>query len=134
MYFGKRTNINHTITLNGKAVEWAIEWVNLWVTLRSGKKFDCSITERIKKCYRCTNSIFRIDGRSNNTVMLRLIEFHCVPLLSYAIEVVTVLNRDERRQLRVASNSIYIFNILTQYIFSIYYRKFKKIGAQMWIW
>ena len=107
LYFGKRTNINHTITLNGKAVEWANEWVYLGVTLRSGKKFDCSITERIKKFYRCTNSIFRIDGRSNDTVMLRLIETHCVPLLTYAIEVVTVLNRDERRQLRVAYNSVF---------------------------
>ena len=42
---------------------------------------------------------------------LTLIETHCVPLLMYAIEIV-VLNHNERRQLRVAYNSIYrkVFN------------------------
>ena len=45
-------------------------------------------------------------------VMLRLVEAHCVPLLSYAIEIIHVANRDERRQLRVAYNSLFrkIFN------------------------
>ena len=73
----------------------------------SSKSFDCSITEKIKRFYRCTNSIFRIDGMSNDMVMLRLIETHCVPLLTYAIEIVNVLNRNERRQLRVAYNSVF---------------------------
>ena len=40
-------------------------------------------------------------------VMLQLIETHCIPLLTYAIEVVNVQNRDERRQLRVCRK---IFN------------------------
>ena len=100
LYFGKRTTISHVIMLNGNAIEWAKEWVYLGITLRSAKRFDCSITDRVQKFYRCTNSIFRIDGRSNDMVMLRLIETHCVPLLSYAIEIVNVLNRDEKRQLR----------------------------------
>ena len=39
--------------------------------------------------------------------MLNLIETHCVPLLTYAIEVIHVTNRDERRQLRVAYNSVF---------------------------
>ena len=39
--------------------------------------------------------------------MLRFIETHCIPLLSYAIEVVHVADRDERRQLRVAYNSVF---------------------------
>ena len=39
--------------------------------------------------------------------MLRLIEAHCIPVLSYAIEVVHVADRDERRQLRVAYNSVF---------------------------
>ena len=39
--------------------------------------------------------------------MLRLIETHCFPLLTYAIEVIDVSNRDERRQLRVAYNSVF---------------------------
>ena len=93
--------------LNGKKIEWATEWPYLGVTLKSAKTFDCSVTDRIKKFYRCANSILRIDGRSNNMVMLHLIETHCVPLLTYAIEVVHVVNRDERRPLRVAYNSVF---------------------------
>ncbi len=44
--------------------------------------------------------------------MLHLIETHCVPLLTYAIEVIHVADRDERRQLRVAYNSVFrkLFN------------------------
>ena len=107
LYFGKKTSISYDIVLNGNKVEWADEWTYLGVKLRSGKTFDCSVSDRVKKFYRCTNSILRIDGRSNDMVMLRLIETHCVPLLTYAIEVVHVVNRDERRQLRVAYNSVF---------------------------
>ena len=107
LYFGKRTTISHDLILNGNVVEWADEWPYLGVTLKSSKVFDCSVTNRIKKFYRCANSILRIDGRSNDMVMLRLIETHCVPLLTYAIEIVHVVNRDEKRQLRVAYNSVF---------------------------
>ncbi len=40
--------------------------------------------------------------------MLRLLEAHCLPILTYAIEIITVSNRDENRQMRVAYNAIYI--------------------------
>ena len=39
--------------------------------------------------------------------MLHLIETHCVPLLTYGIEVLHVRDTDERRQLRVAYNSVF---------------------------
>ena len=48
-----------------------------------------------------------MEGRSDDLVLLRLIEAHCVPILTYAIEVTDVANRDERRSLRVAYNSIF---------------------------
>ena len=85
-----------------------------WNGLRNGsilascsKVANSSVIERIKKFYRFANAILRIYGRSNEMVMLRLIETHCIPLLSYAIEVVHVADRDERRQLRVAYNSVF---------------------------
>ena len=93
--------------LNGRNIEWADKWVYLGVTLRSNKCFDCNVSERIKKFYRCVNSILRIDGHSNDMVMIQLLETHCVPVLSYAVEIIHVTNRDERRQLRVAYISIY---------------------------
>ena len=107
LYFGKKTTISHPILLNGVKIEWAEQWVYLGVTLKSAKRFDCSIVDRVKKFYRCTNAIFRIDGHSNDMVMLRLAETHCVPILTYAIEVIDVANRDELRQLRVAYNSLF---------------------------
>ena len=107
LYFGNRTTITHNVTLNNSVIEWVDEWPYLGVTLKSSKYFNCSVTERIKKFYRCANAIFRIDGKPNDTVLLNLVETHCVPILTYAIEVVTVCNRDERRQLRVAYNSLF---------------------------
>ena len=107
LYFGKRTDIQYTISLNGKPVVWVDEWNYLGLTLKRGKLFECSVTDRIKKFYRCANAIFRIDGHSNDMVMLRLIETHCIPILTYGIEVIHVANRDERRQLRVAYNSVF---------------------------
>ena len=38
-------------------------------TARSSKSFNCSVSDRIKKFYRCANAIFRIDGRSNDIVI-----------------------------------------------------------------
>ena len=107
LYYGKRVDVSYEIELNGNKIDWADEWVYLGVTLKSSLLFNCSITDRVKKFYRCTNAILRIDGQSNDTVMLHLLETHCVPLLTYAIEIVHVANRDEYRQLRVAYNSIF---------------------------
>ena len=40
-------------------------------------------------------------------IMLHLVQSYCVPILTYGIEVIRVSNRDERRQLRVAYNSLF---------------------------
>ena len=53
------------------------------------------------------NAILRIEGSPNEMIMLRLLESHCVPFLTYGIEVIHINNRDERRQLRVAYNSLF---------------------------
>ena len=74
---------------------------------RVGSPDGCSVTERVKTFYRSLNSILRVEGRSDDMVLLRLIEAHCVPILTYAIETCFVANRDERRSLRVAYNSIF---------------------------
>ena len=39
--------------------------------------------------------------------MLKLLETHCIPVLTYGIEVIFVSDQAERRKLRVAYNSIY---------------------------
>ena len=88
-------------------MEWTNDWPYLGVKLNSAKMFNCSVDEKVRKFYRSVNAILRIDGRSNDTVMLSLLETHCVPILTYGIEVIHVQNADERRQMRVAYNSIF---------------------------
>ena len=73
----------------------------------SGRVFGCCVKETLKKFYRCLNAIIRIEGRSDDMVMLRLLEAHCVPILTYAVETIHVVNRDDRRQMRVAYNAVY---------------------------
>ena len=107
MYFGKHTTINYNPSLDGAEIQWVDEWKYLGVILKSGIRFGCSVAERVKSFYRSLNSILRIEGRSDDMVLLRLIEAHCVPILSYAIEVTHIANRDESRSLRVAYNAIF---------------------------
>ena len=107
MYFGKRKRIDYRPTLLGQSIEWVSEWKYLGIVLKSGSSFGCSVTERVKSFYKSLNSILRIEGRSNDMILLHLIETHCVPILTYSIEIVHIVNRDERRSLRVAYNSIF---------------------------
>ena len=107
LYFGKKLSFNFKPVLNDTPIEWVKEWKYLGVTLKSGPRFNCSITERVKAFYRSLNSILRIEGHSEDMIMLQLIETNCIPILTYAIETVHVINRDERRSLRVAYNSVY---------------------------
>ena len=107
MVFGKKlANLPHLL-LDGKNLEWVETWSYLGVTLKSHKKFNCCVTEKLKSFYRTTNAILRVDGRSNELVMLQLLESHCIPILTYAIEVIHVADRDIRRKLRVAYNSVF---------------------------
>ena len=97
----------HSLELDGSRIEWVDKWAYLGVTLLSGPTFDCCVKETVKKFYGALNSILRVDGRSDDMVMLRLMEAHCIPIRSYAIEVIHVRDRDERRKLRVAYNAVY---------------------------
>ena len=106
MLFGKKHELP-TLVLDGKRIEWVQTWTYLGVTLKSHKSFNCTIAEKIKSFYRCANSILRIEGRSDELVMLHLLETHCVSVLTYAVEVIAIADRDERRKMRVAYNSIF---------------------------
>ena len=106
MSFGKKHDLPQ-LELDGKGIDWVDTWSYLGVTLQSGKQFNCNIDKKVKSFYRSANAILRIDGRSDELVMLQLLETQCVSILTYAIEVIHVTNRDERRRLRVAYNSIF---------------------------
>ena len=106
MVFGKKYELPKLV-LDGKNIEWVDSWVYLGVTLQSDKQFNCNIDGKVKSFYRCANAILRIDGRSNELVMLELLESQCISILTYAIEVIHVVDRNERRRLRVAYNSVF---------------------------
>ena len=107
MFFGKKINLEHRLLLDGKPIEWVKEWKYLGVVLKSGTRFGCSVVERVKSFYRAFNAILRIEGRSDDMVLLRLIETHCIPILSYGSEIIHIADRDERRSLRVAYNAVF---------------------------
>ena len=112
IYFGKRLPSLSALTLNGCAIEWTEKCPYLGIILHSHTEFDCCISEKVRKFYRALNCILRIEGRTNDLLALRLIEIHCIPILTYGIEIICVANRDSRRQMRVAYNTVFrrIFN------------------------
>ena len=107
IFFGKGVEPSHCVHLNGSQIPWENKCVYLGVTLKSGASFGCCMKDTLRKYYRSLNSIVRVEGRSDDMVMLRLLEAHSLPILTYAIEMVHVSNRDDNRQLRVAYNAIY---------------------------
>ena len=112
LWFGKGAPPKFCPTISGTQIEWVNKWKYLGVTLVHGPRFGCCIEETLCKYYRALNSILRVDGRSNDIVMLRLIESHCIPILSYAIEVLHIRDRKQKSKMRVAYNSAFrkLFN------------------------
>ena len=102
MQFGKNVDGLPLLQLDGKNLDWVKSWTYLGVTLLSYKEFSCCVNEKLKSFYRSANAILRIDGHSNEMVMLQLLESHCLSILTYAIEVIHVSDREVRRKLRVA--------------------------------
>ena len=107
MCFGKGTNPLHNANIDGASIPWVPHWKYLGVTLQSGDSFECCIKNKLASFYRSLNSIIRIEGGADEMVKLRLLEAHCLPILTYGIEVIYVRNRNVRRQLRVAYDSIF---------------------------
>ena len=107
LFFGKGPKPTYSILLNKSAIPWVDQWPYLGIMVKSGLKFDCCVKDKISSFYRALNAIIRIDGNADELVRLRLLESHCLPILTYGIEILHVSNRDERRQLRVAYNSIF---------------------------
>ena len=107
LYFGKRCDNIYSPSLNGTKIDWVDSCNYLGVTLVSGLRFRCSVTDRIHKFYKSANAIFRIEGRSDDLTMLRLVESYCVPILTYGIEVIEICDQSQRSKIRAAYNSLF---------------------------
>ena len=106
-FFGKGASPTYKLKLDNGEIPWVDTWKYPGLTLKSGPVFGCCIKEKVSKFYRALNSILHIEGRSYHMVMLRLLEAHCIPILTYGIEIFHVSDRDENRKLRVAYNAVY---------------------------
>ena len=107
LFFGCKSAPSHSVTLDNDFIPWESKWKYLGITLKSGVAFGCCTQETVAKYYRALNALLRVEGRSNDMVMLRLIEAHCISILTYGIEILHVRDRDERRKMRVAYNAAY---------------------------
>ena len=107
LYFGKKCENIFTPTINDTPIEWVDSCVYLGVCLVSSRRFKCSVSDRIRKFYKCANAIFRIEGRSDDLTMLRLVETHCIPILTYGIEFAESFEYSERSKVRAAYNSVF---------------------------
>ena len=107
IYFGKRCSNLFVPSLNDTPMEWVETCMYLGICLVSHHRFKCSVTDRIRKFYKCANAIFRIEGRSDDLTMLALVETHCVPILTYGIEVVEFFDAGQRSKIRAAYNSLF---------------------------
>ena len=105
--FGKGPTPSYHLTLNSSPIDWVEKWKYLGVSLLHGRRFTCCVEETLKKFYRSLNSILRVDGQSDDMIMLRLIESHCVPVLSYAIEVINISNKKNFSKMRAAYNAVF---------------------------
>ena len=107
MSFGKGPTPTLTVKVGGANIPWVETWKYLGTTLKSGRKFGCCPKEKLSSFYRALNSILRVDGHSDELVRLRLLEAHCLPILTHGIETTHIADPNDRRQLRVAYNSIF---------------------------
>jgi hypothetical protein len=106
MFFGKVDCHLAPVTLQGVTLEFVGMWSYLGINVCSGRSFSCSVTEKIRKYYKCVNAILR-TGNCSEPVLLRLIEAHAVPILTYGIEIIYISDPNEKRQLRVAYNTAF---------------------------
>ena len=75
--FGKGPSPAFKLRLNDTPIDWVENWKYLGVTLVHGPRFGCCVKETLSKFYRALNSI-------DDVVMLKLIESHCISILTYA--------------------------------------------------
>ena len=74
MCFGRTQSNLCKLHLNDGEIEWTDKWTYLGGDLLSGPRFNNCIAEKIRRFYRASNHIFRMEGKSEDTLMLRLIK------------------------------------------------------------
>ena len=105
MYFGKRFESFSCspIYLNGVPLEFTKEWKYLGANVKSGKGFSCSAGKPKAAFYRSCNSVLNVLKGPSEPVQLKLLYCVCVPILTYACDVITYDGK-ELQSIHVAVN------------------------------
>ena len=105
MYFGKKFDsfTCSSITLNDSPLEFVSEWKYLGVLLKSDSRFNCSAKKCRTAFFRSSNSILNVLNRPSETVLMKLLYNVCVPVITYACDVVS-FHYKEMESLHVAVN------------------------------
>ena len=105
IYFGKdfESFSCSPLLLNGAPIDFVKEWKYLGVTLKSDRHFTCSAQKPRSAFYRSTNSILNVLKGPSEAVQMNLLYSICVPILTYACDVIVYHSR-EMESLHVAVN------------------------------
>ena len=79
------------------------KWKYLGVILKSDKRFSCSAEKSRSAFYRSSNTILNVLNGPSNDVQMKLLYSICVPIITYACDVVTY-DYKEMQSLHVAVN------------------------------
>ena len=93
MYFGKGYVNLCQVKLNDRPLELVSTWKYLGVDVKSGRDFSFTCENSIKKFYRCANAILRIGGQARELALLKLVESHCLPILTYGGGIVFMFEK-----------------------------------------
>ena len=78
------------MTINNVHINWVDKVQYLGLTVSAGRKFDIDFTNTRHKFFMSINSILSKCKYTADTVKLKLLESHCLPILLYAIESLDV--------------------------------------------
>ena len=105
LHFGKnfRSFSCSPILLNNAPLKFVQEWKYLGITLKSDNGFSCFVIKSRAAFYRSCNSVFSVLNGPSELVQMKLLYSVCVPIVTYACDVVTFHGR-EIQSLNVAVN------------------------------
>lgn len=107
MMIGPNKNCAPTdMDISGATIQWVDRIKYLGVTILSSKVFTIDLKETRRKFFMAANSILSKCTHTSDIVKLDLLEKHCLPILMYAIESIT-LSKVQLKELNSWLNSVY---------------------------
>ena len=87
MHFGK-VETKPTITMYGNSLDYTREYKYLGVVVVAGKAFSSSHVAPLIKFRSAANTVLNVQRRPSENVLMMLLYSTCVPIMTYAFEVV----------------------------------------------